>query len=121
MFQAREDGVALVGAVPTLSLCPYRGVSAGYAGSHCEEDIAECHSSPCLSGGDCLELSWADLYGVIPGLPLAFRYDRAEGYICRCPPGFTGKGWVRGGHPAGPGWARAHRALGPAGPGQSWT
>uniref|UniRef100_A0A803VEH4 EGF-like domain-containing protein n=1 Tax=Ficedula albicollis TaxID=59894 RepID=A0A803VEH4_FICAL len=105
----------------------------GYAGSRCEEDIAECRSSPCLSGGDCLERSWASLYGLVPGLPLAFRYDRAEGYICRCPPGFTGKDWGRGrgGGAAGPRWARAterwvlqgwaelglsHRALG-----QGWA
>ncbi|KAL2301649.1 hypothetical protein Nmel_011039 [Mimus melanotis] len=61
-----------------------------------QEDIAECRSSPCLSGGDCLERSWPGLYGLVPGLPPAFRYDRAEGYICRCPPGFAGKGRVGG-------------------------
>uniref|UniRef100_A0A8D0FP68 Crumbs cell polarity complex component 1 n=1 Tax=Strix occidentalis caurina TaxID=311401 RepID=A0A8D0FP68_STROC len=62
----------------------------GYAGSRCEEDIEECSSSPCLSGGVCVERSWAGRYGSVPGLPPAFRYDSAEGYICSCNPGFTG-------------------------------
>ncbi|XP_075365269.1 protein crumbs homolog 1 [Mycteria americana] len=62
----------------------------GYAGSRCEEDIGECSSSPCLSGGDCVERSWAGHYGSVPGLPPAFSYDKAEGYICSCKPGFTG-------------------------------
>ncbi|KAM4659927.1 protein crumbs homolog 1 [Amazona ochrocephala] len=62
----------------------------GYVGSHCEEDIKECSSSPCLPGGDCVERSWAHYYGSISGLPAAFSYDQAEGYICSCRPGFTG-------------------------------
>lgn len=66
-------------------------LSAGYAGSRCEEDIGECSSSPCLAGGDCVERSWAGRYGSVPGLPPAFSYDKAEGYICSCKPGFTGK------------------------------
>ncbi|XP_026710114.1 protein crumbs homolog 1 isoform X2 [Athene cunicularia] len=62
----------------------------GYAGSRCEEDIGECSSSPCRSGGVCVERSWAGRYGSVPGLPPAFRYDTAEGYICSCQPGFAG-------------------------------
>ncbi|XP_062437636.1 protein crumbs homolog 1 [Rhea pennata] len=62
----------------------------GYTGSHCENDISECSSNPCLSESECVELSWANWYGSIPGLPSVFSYDKAEGYICSCKPGFAG-------------------------------
>lgn len=62
----------------------------GYTGSHCEIDISECSSSPCLHGSECVELSWTNLYGRIPELPLEFSYQTASGYVCSCPPGFTG-------------------------------
>ncbi|KFV78688.1 Protein crumbs 1, partial [Struthio camelus australis] len=62
----------------------------GYTGSHCENDVSECSSNPCLSESECIELSWANWYGSVPGLPSEFSYDKAEGYICSCKPGFTG-------------------------------
>ncbi|XP_053104712.1 protein crumbs homolog 1 isoform X2 [Hemicordylus capensis] len=62
----------------------------GYTGSHCETDISECSSNPCLHGSECVELSWSRWYGRIPQLPLEFSYHRASGYVCSCPPGFTG-------------------------------
>uniref|UniRef100_A0A8C9EYG0 Crumbs cell polarity complex component 1 n=1 Tax=Pavo cristatus TaxID=9049 RepID=A0A8C9EYG0_PAVCR len=62
----------------------------GYTGSHCETDISECSSAPCAAGR-CLERSWAARYGHEPALPPPFRHDRAEGYVCACPPGVRGE------------------------------
>ena len=44
--------------------------SSGYAGKHCEYDISECSSSPCLNGSHCIDL--------------------LDGYTCECAGGFTG-------------------------------
>jgi len=41
-----------------------------FAGSRCETDIDECTSDPCQNGGTCV--------------------DQVNGFICRCPPGYTG-------------------------------
>lgn len=73
-----------VGSFPSLL------AFAGYTGSHCETDISECSSAPCTSGR-CLERSWAARYGHEPELPPPFRHDRAEGYVCVCPPGVRGE------------------------------
>nr|XP_061794505.1 protein eyes shut homolog [Nerophis lumbriciformis] len=43
----------------------------GFAGTHCETDINECHSNPCRHNGTCF-----DLVGY---------------YECQCPTGFLGK------------------------------
>ncbi|XP_004375418.1 protein crumbs homolog 1 [Trichechus manatus latirostris] len=62
----------------------------GYTGAQCETDINECHSNPCQFDGQCVELSSEKQYGHIAGLPSAFSYHEASGYVCICRPGFTG-------------------------------
>uniref|UniRef100_G3SK60 Protein crumbs homolog 1 n=1 Tax=Gorilla gorilla gorilla TaxID=9595 RepID=G3SK60_GORGO len=62
----------------------------GYTGAQCEIDINECNSNPCQSNGECVELSSEKQYGRITGLPSAFSYHEASGYVCICQPGFTG-------------------------------
>ncbi|XP_006892164.1 PREDICTED: protein crumbs homolog 1 [Elephantulus edwardii] len=62
----------------------------GYTGAQCETDINECHSNPCQADGECVELSSEEQYGHIAGLPSAFSYREASGYVCICPSGFTG-------------------------------
>ena len=42
-----------------------------YTGLHCEVDIDECASDPCLNGGQCT--------------------DRENGYTCLCAPPWTGQ------------------------------
>jgi hypothetical protein len=48
-------------------LCP----SPSYQGVHCEIQINQCSSNPCLHGGTCL--------------------DRKGDFTCLCPPWFSGK------------------------------
>ncbi|KAL9952656.1 hypothetical protein ACROYT_G039940 [Oculina patagonica] len=42
----------------------------GYVGVHCQTNINECSSNPCLNGATCV--------------------DQVNGYVCNCQPGYTG-------------------------------
>lgn len=64
----------------------------GYEGKMCEIDIPECITFPCQNGAPCLERSNRTLYDVNHlGLFPHFSYENAEGYLCICPIGFTGR------------------------------
>jgi len=73
---------------------------AGFQGKTCSEDIQECESLPCQNSATCYERSNKTLYqtDVVEGLPAeirphfveGFSYDKAAGYFCHCPSGFTG-------------------------------
>ncbi|TRY96919.1 hypothetical protein DNTS_014275, partial [Danionella cerebrum] len=62
----------------------------GFEGRNCETDISECGSSPCVNDGVCLEFSWLALYGTEPQFPARYNPKQASGFICKCPPGFSG-------------------------------
>ena len=77
----------------------------GFQGKTCSEDIQECEGLPCQNSATCYERSNKTLYqtDVVEGLPAeirphfieGFSYDKAAGYLCHCPSGFTGNGHYR--------------------------
>ena len=44
---------------------------SGFVGTHWEENVNDCHDSPCKNGGTC--------------------HDSINDFVCACKPGFTGK------------------------------
>jgi len=72
----------------------------GFQGKNCSQDIKECEGLPCQNNATCYEHSNRTLYDndVVERLPAeiqpyfkeGFSYDKAAGYLCHCPSGFTG-------------------------------
>ena len=71
----------------------------GYDGINCENDIPECAENPCQNEGSCYEKSNEQHYRFANKLPTevrshfdkAFIFEAAEGYVCKCSAGYTGK------------------------------
>lgn len=81
----------------------------GFTGDHCEINIDDCGSSPCLNSGTCIDEIDTFRCRCMPGFvgelcevnidecamkPCvngATCVDRNNDYVCICPPGFTGK------------------------------
>ena len=71
----------------------------GYDGLDCENDIPECEMNPCVNNASCYEKSVRQYYNEVDSLPseiksyfeAPFRFDAAEGYVCKCNAGYNGK------------------------------
>ncbi len=82
---------------------------AGFTGDHCEVNINDCESNPCLNSGSCVDEINSFRCLCVPGFvgelcqvnvddclmkPCAnggVCSDRINDYTCTCPPGYTGK------------------------------
>lgn len=73
----------------TRKLCV---LCAGYEGENCQLDIDECSERPCENDGKCFQRSDIQNYETVPEFSQSqFSFEDAAGFICRCPPGFTGE------------------------------
>lgn len=64
----------------------------GYEGENCQLDIDECSERPCENDGKCFQRSDIQNYETVPEFSQSqFSFEDAAGFICRCPPGFTGE------------------------------
>uniref|UniRef100_A0A914V507 Uncharacterized protein n=1 Tax=Plectus sambesii TaxID=2011161 RepID=A0A914V507_9BILA len=72
---------------------------AGFTGSECEIDEADCLSAPCANGGECFERSRPTTFtaGRVKG---QFSFDNAVGFVCVCLPGYQGETCVNRVQPA---------------------
>lgn len=82
---------------------------AGFTGAHCEMNINDCESNPCLNSGSCIDEINSFRCLCVPGFvgelcqlnvddclmkPCAnggVCSDRINDYTCTCPPGYTSK------------------------------
>lgn len=99
--------------VANSTLAPEEGYTcqcrAGFSGAHCEVNINDCESNPCLNGGSCKDEINSFRCFCVPGFvgelcqvnvddclmkPCAnggICTDRINDYMCSCPAGFAGK------------------------------
>lgn len=103
---SQSPGVLLIGArrvVPGACpgvlerwwAAPLNFPPAGYTGAQCETHVNECDSDPCQARGACVELSPGMQQGRLAQLPPSSGRSDALGYVCLCPPGFTGEARAR--------------------------
>ena len=70
--RAHQVHAVLAGGTLNAYTC---ACAAGYSGPHCESDVDECSSSPCLNGGRCIAYK-------------SSIFNFANSYRCKCLPGY---------------------------------